>query len=152
MIFCIVLRLFICCSEVIYLLSHIFIKSFLCLMYHMTGFYSFPHPISQILDIAPRSSNLGAISKIQPRDFQIQPPKLAPWIFGEKSRPGHSPSKWYIYWIYGVFSCYIQQYSPSTSDFFVLGLRPRTKKYLGIGTILLDIVLKHTVYPLHIHI
>ena len=26
-----------------------------------------------------------------------------------------------IYWIYGVFSCYIQQYSPSTSAFF----RPR---------------------------
>ena len=63
MIFCIVLRLFICCSEVIYLLSNIFIKSFLCLMYHMAGFYSFPYPISQILDIAPRSSNLGAISK-----------------------------------------------------------------------------------------
>ena len=67
-----------------------------------------------------------------------------------------------IYCIYGVFSCYIQQYSPSTSaffrprpapqprHFFVLGLRPRTKKCLGWGTILVDIVLKHTVYPLHI--
>ena len=40
--------------------------------------------------------------------------------------------------------------APQPRYFFVLGLRPRTKKYLGFGTILLDIALKHTVYPLHI--
>ena len=41
---------------------------------------------------------------------------------------------------------------PQPRHFFVLGLRPRTKKCLGFGTILLDIVLKHTVYPLHIYL
>ena len=51
------------------------------------------------------------------------------------------PSKWDIYYIYGTLSWYMQQhtpetetffrpriqYTPSTSAFFVLGLRPRTK-------------------------
>ena len=41
---------------------------------------------------------------------------------------------------------------PQPRHFFVLGLRPRTKKCLGFGTILLDIALKHTVYPLHIYL
>ena len=54
------------------------------------------------------------------------------------------------YWIYGVFSCYIQQYSLSTSAFF----RPRpsasNEKCFGFRTILLNITLKHTVYPLDI--
>ena len=51
------------------------------------------------------------------------------------------PSKWDIYYIYSTLSWYMQQrtpeietffrpriqYTPSTSAFFVLGLRPRTK-------------------------
>ena len=41
--------------------------------------------------------------------------------------------------------------APQPRHFFGLGLRPRTKKCLGFGTILLDIALKHTVYPLHIY-
>ena len=37
------------------------------------------------------------------------------------SPDGVEPSKWDIYYIYGVFSGYIQHYTPSTSAFF----RPR---------------------------
>ena len=40
--------------------------------------------------------------------------------------------------------------APQPRHFFILGLRPRTK-CIGFGTILLDIALKHTVYPLHIY-
>ena len=39
---------------------------------------------------------------------------------------------------------------PQPRHFFVLGLRPRTKKCLGFGTILLDIARKHNVYPISI--
>ena len=74
------------------------------------------------------------------------------------------PSKWDIYYIYSTLSWYMQQrtpeietffrpqiqYTASTSAFFVLGLRPRMKKCLSFGGILLDIPLKNTVYTLHI--
>jgi len=77
--------------------------------------------------------------------------------------------KWYIYCIYGVFSGYIPQYSPSTSDFCrprsnpsggtpcprarraAFGIRPRTKKILGFGAILWDIALEDPIYTLHIY-
>ena len=39
---------------------------------------------------------------------------------------------------------------PKPRHFFVRGRRPRTKKCRGWGTILLDIVRKHTVYPIYI--
>ena len=44
-----------------------------------------------------------------------------PWIFLTYFEIQKKPSKWDIYYIYGVFSGYIQQFTPSTSAFF----RPR---------------------------
>ena len=40
--------------------------------------------------------------------------------------------------------------APRPRIFFVLGLRPRTKKILGLGAILLHIALGKTIYTLHI--
>ena len=58
-----------------------------------------------------------------------------------------------IYIIYTVFFRGISNtIPPQPRHFFVLGLRPRTKKCLGFGGILLDIPLKNTVYTLHIYI
>ena len=71
--------------------------------------------------------------------------------------------KWCIYYIYKVFSGYIQQYSHLDLGF----LRPRSNssgcttcsrdstsdtKNLGLGAILLDIALKDPIYTLHIFI
>ena len=80
-------------------------------MYHMTGFYSFPHPISQILDIAPR---FGAIPnsiapKLEYMWFLV--PRYTSGFLVKKSRPGYRPPKWYIYiyiwsnqFLYGFYS------------------------------------------------
>ena len=40
--------------------------------------------------------------------------------------------------------------APRPRIFFVLGLRPRTKKILGLGAILLHIAFGKTIYTLHI--
>ena len=56
-----------------------------------------------------------------------------------------------IYIVYTVLSRGIcNNIPPQPRHFFILGLRPRTKKCLGFGGILLDIPLKNTVYTLHI--
>ena len=75
---------------------------------------------------------------------------------------------WCIYYIYGVSSGYIQQYSRLNLGFFrprqknSLGqhdgvlpsgiFQPRTKKTLGFGAILLYVALKNTIYTLHINV
>ena len=58
-----------------------------------------------------------------------------------------------IYIVYTVLSRGIcNNIPPQPRHFFVLGLRPRTKKCLGFGGILLHIPLESTVYTLHIYI
>ena len=56
-----------------------------------------------------------------------------------------------IYIVYTVLSRGIcNNIPPQPRHFFVLGLRPRTKKCLGFGGLLLHIPLESTVYTLHI--
>ena len=63
-------------------------------MYHMTGFYSFPHPISQILDKAPRSRGYTQQYSPQVGIYVVYGTSIYQWFLVKKSRRGYSSPKW----------------------------------------------------------